>query len=307
MRQLEFAVAVADHLHFGRAAESLHVSQPGLSSQIHELEKRLAIQLFERSTRRVVVTSPGADIIERARLILAQRDQLLMVAALHHGSIRGHLCLASIPTMAPYLLPDMVRVCGQLWPEVELQLQELKTSNMVSAIEQGEVDLGLLATPFETGKLHVVPLAEDPFCLAVPSAHHLAKQKLVPLSILAELPILMLEEGHCLRDQAMDACAVAGQADINEVHSASLSTLTQMVASGVGVTLLPASALAVEARPGTGVNTVPFLDPAPGRTIALAWRHSDPRHELFVEASEAFSQQFTRSAQDWSGPSSIET
>ncbi|MCB0995076.1 MAG: hypothetical protein KDB21_08305, partial [Acidimicrobiales bacterium] len=165
-------------------------------------------------------------------------------------------------------------------------LVELQTSNLVAAIDEGEVDLGLLATPVDTGPLHVEELAFEPFELAVQADHPLSERPSVSVSVLRELPVLLLEHGHCLHDHARAACSIAGHPAQTVVRSASLATLTQMVAAGMGVTLLPISAVGVEARAGTGVRTVAFDPPPPGRTVALVWRPTDPRHSHFARIAQ---------------------
>lgn len=286
LRQLEYAVALGEHEHFGRAAAAVHLSQAGLSSQIRELEKRLGVELFERSTRQVRPSAAGRELIERSHQIIREVSDLAAAVARHQGTVRGELRVSAIPTMAPYLLPALVKTIGGQWPGVDLNLQEQQTATMVSAIECGQVDLGLLAIPVDTGTLHVEPILHEDFYLALPEGHDLSGSDPLPVEELADLAMLLLPEGHCLRDQALSACDIAGRVEHNEVQAASLSTLTQMVASGIGVTLLPATAIAVEARSGNGVTTRPLCAPAPGRTIALAWRESDPRGDLYSELLE---------------------
>lgn len=291
LRQLEYAVAVADHAHFGRAAEAVAVSQPGLSAQVQALEQHLGITLFERSPRGVQLTAAGRDVVDRARLVLRDVRELEAAAAAHHGSMRGTVRIGAIPTMAPYLLPPLVRTLARQWPDAELQLEEHRTAALVARVERGELDLALLALPVDTGSLHVEALAHEPFVLAVPDGHPLVGTGPVPVGALAELPMLLLDEGHCLREHALAACQVAGGALRRDIHSASLATLTQMVAGGRGVTLLPVTALPVEARPGVGVTACALAAPAPGRTIALAWRATDGRAAFLARAGRAFADQ----------------
>lgn len=287
LRQLEYAVALADHGNFGRAADAVHVTQPGLSSQIRELEHRVGVPLFERTSRQVRLTPAGADVVARARAVLREVDELSRAAGLHQGTLRGQLRLAAIPTMAPYLLPALLPTLRARWPDVRVELQELQTAAMVDALDRGDLDLGLLAVPYDTRALHVEPVAHEPFLLALPTDHELVGTDPVPVSVLAGLPVLLLEEGHCLHDHALQACRVAGDVDHGDVRNVSLATLSQMVAGGGGVTLLPASAVAVETRPGSGVTARPFAPPRPGRTIALAWRGTDPRSSLFAATAAA--------------------
>lgn len=293
LRQLRYAVAVADHGHFGRAAEACAVSQPGLSAQVRQLERRLGVTLFERSPRHVRVTAAGEAVLGRARDALRTVDELEAAAAAHVGAVRGTVRVAAIPTMAPYLLPTVVHTLRSQWPDADLRLSELQTADLVTALEEGALDLGLLATPYDTGRLHVHELVTEPFVLALPAGHPLAAQERVSISVLRDLSVLLLAEGHCLHRHARAACELAGPTEHVVVESASLSTLTQMVAGGLGVTLLPASTTEVESRPGTGVIIRPFTDPAPGRTIATTWRPTDPRGPQFEAASDAMRAELT--------------
>ena len=282
LRQLEFAVALAEHRHFGRTADAVHVSQPGLSSQIKELEDRLGVTLFERDRRNVRITPSGEAVVSRAQEILRQVDELLLDASLIGGKVHGCLRLGAIPTMGPYLLPTLRREVKARWPFVELVLVEARTAELLRDVKQGEIDLGLIALPFDTGDLHVEALQDEPFVLACGKGDKLAGVGPVELSALQAAPVLLLEEGHCLRDQVQSLCTRVGGVAHREMHSASLSTLVQMVAGGAGVTLLPASALEVEARPGSGVCVRPLAGEGLGRTIGLVWRTSDPRSGHFT-------------------------
>lgn len=288
LRQLEYAVAVADHGHFGRAAQAVAVSQPGLSAQIRELERALGVQLFERTSRGALVTRAGEPIVALARTTLLNVAELGQLADMHRGGPRGALRIGAIPTMAPYLLPPLVRTLHHRWPAVELQLREVQTARLVEAIEEGSLDLGLLAMPVDIGRLHVEELAEEELVLALPSDHPLAADTgPLALAALRDLPVLLMEEGHCMHEHARAACALAGHASFTVVESAGLSTLTQMVVSGAGVTLLPDAAVPIEARPGSGLAVRRFEEPAPRRTIALTWRPTDPRAAEFRAAAAA--------------------
>ncbi len=293
LRQLAYAVAVADHRHFTAAAEAMFVSQPGLSGQIQALERRLGVQLFERSSRGVRLTPVGAQVVDRSRQVLRAVEELVHVASLHQGAIRGVLRVAAIPTIAPYLLPTLTRLIRNMWSEIRLELVEMQTQAMIEALDHGHCDMGLLAVPYDTGDMVTTAVADEPFFLAMPDDDGLAREPSVDVSIMRGLPMLLLEEGHCLRDHAVAMCDLAdgqggGERQRSEVHAASLATLTQMVAAGMGYTLLPASALEVETRPGTGVAALPFTDAPPGRTLALVWRSADPRGERFADLIEPF-------------------
>jgi LysR family hydrogen peroxide-inducible transcriptional activator len=285
LQQLTYLVAVEDHRHFGKAAEACFVSQPALSAQIRELERRLGVTLFERGNRQVLPTSVGATVIERARGVLRDMDELVAAARLDPSEMRGPLALGVIPTMAPYLLPGLLPVLTNAHRGVELHLHELKTSEILRMLREGGLDLGLLALPVAGEDLVQVPLAEDPFVLALPENHPLAGTGPVALSVVADLPVILLEEGHCLRDQALSVCRLVGT-HAAEMQATGMPTLCQMVATGLGVTLLPTSAVALEARPGTGLTTRPFADPVPTRTIGLVWRRTSPNDTLYCELGE---------------------
>lgn len=279
-------MALAEHRHFGRTADAVHVSQPGLSSQIKELEDRLGVTLFERDRRNVRVTPSGEAVVSRAQGILSAVDELLLDASLIAGKVHGRLRLAAIPTMGPYLLPALRRELNAKWPFAELVLIEARTTELLHAVKQGDIDLGLIALPYETGGLHVEALGDEPFLLACAEHHALASTDYVDTAMLQSAPVLLLEEGHCLRDHVGALCSRVGGVSQREIHNASLSTLVQMVAGGAGVTLLPASAAEVEARPGSGVVTRSLEQQDMARTVALAWRTSDPRHAHFTSFAE---------------------
>ncbi len=283
LRQLEYAVALAEHLHFGDAADQVNVTQPALSAQIRELESRLGVELFERTTTGTLLTSAGADVVTRAHEILRAVAELELVAEAHRHVAMGELRIAAIPTLAPYVLPSILEPLRSEWPDAHIVIEELQSKALLTAMDTGELDLGVLATPYDTGRLHVEVLGTEPFQLAVPEDHPLAAgDGSLPLDVLADLRLLLLPEGHCLRDHALQACEIAGRAEHSEVKASSIATLVQMVASGMGATLLPACAESVEARSGSGIRTRRFVAPAPGRNIALVWRASDPRGGLFA-------------------------
>ncbi|HVC71570.1 MAG TPA: LysR substrate-binding domain-containing protein [Acidimicrobiales bacterium] len=280
LQQLAYLVALDEHRHFGKAAEASFVSQPALSAQIRELEKRLGSTLFERGNRQVLPTAVGERVIERARGVLRDMDELVDAARTDPDELRGPLALGVIPTMAPYLLPGLLPVLTAAHRGVQLHLHELKTSEILRLLRDGGLDLGLLALPVPGDDLVGVALAEDPFVLALPEKHPLAGSEPLPVSAITELPVILLEEGHCLRDQALSVCRLVGT-HAAEMQATGMSTLCQMVATGLGVTLLPTSAVALEARPGTGLTTRPFCAPAPSRTIGLLWRRTSPNERLY--------------------------
>ena len=283
LRQLEYLVAVAEQGTFGAAAESVHVSQPAMSSQIAELEQKLGVTLFERDRRGARVTPEGEAIVTAARRVLAEAAQLVQLASDRRDDIVGRLTLGVIPTMAPYLLPTVVREIRRRYPATEVRLRELKTAELVDALLDGTLDLGLLAAPVpELGRnVEVVELARDPFVLALPEGHPFAGTARLPQSALSGLPMLLLEEGHCLRTHAENACSQIGASTLGSIQATGLPSLSQMVAAGMGATLLPACAVEVETRPGSGVTTRRLRSPEPFRTVVLAWRVNSPRAEHF--------------------------
>jgi LysR family hydrogen peroxide-inducible transcriptional activator len=277
VQQLRYAVAVADARHYGRAAEACFVSQPALSAQVRALETRLGVQLFERTSRGVLVTTAGADIVDRARRILREVDDLREVAAGADGELTGPLRLGVIPTIAPYVLPPAIRLIAGAHPDVQLYLREDRTHALTAQLQAGALDLLLLALPLDRPGIDEHPLYEEPFLLAIPATHALARRRRCDVSALADERLVLLEEGHCLRDQALAVCEQAGNGGHAEVQGTSLPTVVQMVGAGLGVTLLPASTIERDVHPGERV-VVRDLEPrAPTRTVGLAWRSSSAR------------------------------
>jgi len=282
VRQLEAVVAVAEHLHFGRAARACAITQPALSSQVQHLEEELGVRLFERSRRGVVVTRSGEAVVERARAALRSLDDVV-AAAQERGPLAGGLHLGVIPTVAPYFLPEWLTRVRAAHPELRTYLHEDQTHRIVERLRAGELDLLLLALPVEDDGLEALPLFEERFLLATPTGHRLARggrRRVAERELEGEV-VLLLEDGHCLRDQALSVCQMAGAQESLEVRASSLATLVQMVASGLGVTLLPESATRTEVHPGDGIVVRRFRDPEPARTIGLLWREASPRDEAF--------------------------
>ncbi|MGD9794255.1 MAG: LysR substrate-binding domain-containing protein [Acidimicrobiia bacterium] len=284
LRQLEYAVALDDARSFSRAALECHVSQPGLSAQIAELERRLGVALFERTRNSTTPTAVGSEVLARARAILRDLDDVIRVADVHRGTVAGVLRVAAIPTLAPYLLSTVAHELRRLWPDVHLELAELRTADLVRAATEGSVDLGLLATPVDVGGLAAVDLAFEPFMVAMAQSNPLAQETAISADQLAELEIWLLEEGHCLREHALAVCSLVGADNHRDVHRTSLAVLAQMVAMADAVTLLPACAVGVEAREGSGLSTVALTQPEVGRTISMVWRPGDPRGDLYQRA-----------------------
>lgn len=276
-RQLEYLVAVADHLHFRRAAAACNVSQPALSAQIQQLEAMFAAQLVERSQRRVLLTPIGKDVVARARGILADVDALKETVRMQAPPLAGAFRLGVIPTVGPYVLPALLPCVRAEFPEAELYLREEKTADLVSQLRSGEIDLALLALPIAGDDLQSLPLFEDAFVLAMAADHELAGRQKVTEAELAGRPLLLLDDGHCLRDQALQVFAASGQVSVTDFSATSLNTLLQMVAGGLGLTLMPSLALKVEVRANSGLEFRRFKDPQPCRQIGLLWRRSSRR------------------------------
>jgi len=283
LRDLQYLVAVADARHFGRAAEASHVSQPTLSMQLKKLEESLGVRLFERTHKQVMVTGVGEEIVRRARTILRETEGLREAARAAQNPLAGELRLGAFPTLAPYFLPLAVPKLRKRLPKLKLLLTEEKTDRLLAMLKEGALDAALLALPIEEEGLETAELLDDPFLLAVPAGHALAKRKQVTRRDIAGMPLLLLEEGHCLRRQALEFCSFAGTGERTDFRATSLETLRQMVAAGVGVTLMPKLA----ALKGDGVAYIPFAPPAPLRTIGLVWRKSTARAEMLAAVRAA--------------------
>lgn len=279
MQQLTYLVALADHGHFGKAAVACHVTQPGLSNQLRELERRLGCALVERSPRAVRLTDAGTVIAERARRVLRDVDDLADVARSASAALAGPLRIGLIPTVAPYVLPQVVRLVLEEHPAAALHVTEERTADLLVGLRAGELDVVVVALPLSGTDLAYTTLVEDPFFLAVASRHPLASAEEVSIDQLRTQQVLLLDEGHCLRDQALAICSIVGTISTS-VAATSLPTLVQMVAAGQGVTVLPSTAASVEAGKGRGICLVPLSD-APKRSLALVWRASSPRRDLY--------------------------
>ncbi len=281
LRDLQYLLALAQHRHFGKAAEACFVSQPTLSTQIMKLEASLDVQLVERSARQVLLTEAGAAIAVRARAALAEVDAIREIAKLARAPDAGTLTLGVFPTLAPYWLPHIVpRVLKRL-PKLELMLVEEKTEALIELLLAGKLDVAVLAKPVDDDRLSSADLFDEEFLLAVPRAHPLAAQAHVSLSDLKPHRLLLLSEGHCLREHALAVCAQAGSDEFEGFRATSLETLRQMVAAGIGATLLPALATQAPVPNNPAITLLNFEQPAPMRSIALFWRKSSARSALF--------------------------
>jgi len=277
LKDLRYLVAVADTRHFGRAAELCFVSQPTLSTQLKKLEEYLGVQLIERQPKRVALTGPGIEIVARARRILEAADEVITLARSHRDPLAGILRVALLPTIGPYLLPRGAREIKKALPRLELRLYEYPTAAMLAKLRAGEIDLGILALPVDMDGLDALELYDEPFMVAVSSAHPLANRPTIRVQDLADETLLLLEDGHCLRDQALAVCGQVGVHEAQDFRATSLETLRQMVATGAGVTLLPELATLGAYRHARGVVVRPFARPAPARKIGGIWRKTTAR------------------------------
>ena len=283
IRTLEYIAAVAKTRHFGRAAEHCRISQPTLSRQVSKLEDYLGIRLFERGGRQVLPTPAGRPIIEKAQHILHEFNALKDAARHARSPDRWLLKLGVFPTLAPYLLPQAVPLLRRHYPELRLRLVEEKTGVLIERLQEGELDLALLALPLTEQDLQQTRLFREPFLMAVSRSHPLAGRRRIRPADLAENDLLLLDEGHCFRDQALAVCKMAGARENSAFRATSLETLKHMVATEAGITLMPEMA----ADPAdTAVKYIPFVRPQPTRTIGLVWRRGAPGGTFFQKIAE---------------------
>jgi len=282
LKDLRYLVAVADARHFGRAAERSFVSQPTLSAQLKKLEEYLGVQLIERAPKRVQLTVAGEEIVERARRILEASEEIVELARGHRDPLAGRLRVALLPTIGPYLLPNVAARLRRQLPRLELMLYEYQTDLMLEKLHSGEIDVGILAFPVSMDGLDSFELYKEPFAVAMPAGHRLARRSSIRIADLAHETLLLLEDGHCLRDQALDICAGSDVHEKQDFRATSLETLRQMVASGVGITLLPELAGRGAYGNARGVTVRPFVKPVPTRTVGAVWRKSSARREAIL-------------------------
>jgi LysR family hydrogen peroxide-inducible transcriptional activator len=275
LQELRYLVALADLGHFGQAAEACFVSQSTLSTGLKKLEDYLGIVLFDRSLKRVTPTPIGREIVESARRIVEEAGRIREVASYAKDPMDRTVHLGVIPTLGPYYLPHVLTSVREAHPKLRLLLREEMTPHMLTHLAEGKLDAGVLALPILDPTLEVKPLFEEPFLAAVPADHALTKAKSVNIDDLAKAGLLLLEEGHCLRDQALDACHLQGLKS-EEIRATSLETLRQMVAMGLGVTLMPALACTASMPGGASVALKPLAKPGASRIVGLVWRRRSP-------------------------------
>ncbi|HZE15050.1 MAG TPA: hydrogen peroxide-inducible genes activator [Mycobacterium sp.] len=270
-------VAVAEKQHFGSAATALGVSQSTLSQALAALEAGLGVNLIERSTRRVFLTTEGQQLLPHAQAVVEAVTEFVAAAAGSSDPLQGTMRLGLIPTVAPYVLPTVLAGLAHRLPGLTLRVVEDQTERLLTALREGALDAALIALPAETSGVTEIPIYEEDFVLALPPGHPLSGKRRVPPAVLAQLPLLLLDEGHCLRDQALDVCHKAGvRAELANTRAASLATAVQCVTGGLGVTLIPQSAVPVEAA-RSRLGLAQFASPRPGRRIGLVFRSSSGR------------------------------
>ncbi len=288
LRDLQYLVALAETRHFGRAAARCHVSQPTLSAQLRKLEEFLGVTLIERRPRRVGLTPAGEAVVERARRMLRDADDIRALARARQDPLGGQLKIGFIPTLGPYLLPRIAPRIGRALPKLQLMLHEYQTASLVDRVVAGDLDLAILALPAETKSLVTRSLFAETFLVAMPEHHRLTAKKRVKSSRSSGEKLLLLEEGHCLRDQALEVCARVGTEE-QDFRATSLETLRQMVAAGLGITLLPRLATEGPFASARGLVVRPFSPPAPNRVIGAAWRRSTSRAEAIAAICDVIS------------------
>jgi len=287
LRQLRYFDALARHGHFGRAAEACAISQPALSMQIKEMEEALGGMLLERSARQVALTRFGEELVERVRDILRSVEELGDFARAAHDRFAGRLNIGMIPTVAPYLLPKVMGNLSRTYPELDIQVREALTPKLIQELAEGRLDTAILALPVSEPSLTEVALFSEKFLLVRPRED---ERTPVPSSErLREMRLLLLEEGHCFREQALSFCKKQSPAPREMLDANSLSTLVQMVSAGIGVTLIPEMAVAVETR-SASVSVARFRNPQPSRTIGMVWRKTSPLARQLLQISEVVCQ-----------------
>jgi LysR family hydrogen peroxide-inducible transcriptional activator len=276
LTELKYLIAVADERHFGRAAERSFVSQPSLSASIKNIEEELGVRIFDRGKRGVTITEIGSEIVAQARRTLEEAARIKQVAKQGKNQLHGVLRLGVIHTIAPYLLPPLVAALRKAAPEMPLDIEENMTANLDRLLKGGEIDVAILALPYEGPGIEVEALYDEEFQVLVPAGHPFARRRAIPIADLDAGELLLLPVGHCLRDQVLGACTEFSKPPPPGRMGNSLETLRSMVASGLGVSVLPATALTERHRTPL-VKAVPFAEPRPMRRVAIAWRSAFAR------------------------------
>jgi len=287
LRQFEYVVAIDEHGSFSHAARACGVTQPALSTQVRRLEESLGVALFERRPAGATATVAGQRVISLARRVMTDVDDLVATAQTMQDPLHGTIRMGVIPTVAPYLLPQIMPHIRTRFPELRLLLREERTDRLTSLVDEGDLDLVLVALESDLDGLETLPLFSDPFVLAVSPKHRLARRKRVGAADLLGEDVLLLDDGHCLRDQALAICDAAGACELGDFRGTSLATVLQMVEAGVGITMLPAMAVRANPYLGGHLRLIEFRSPVPGRTIAVAWRRSTPIPDALTTLARA--------------------
>lgn len=282
LKQLRYLVALAEHRHFGRAAEACFVTQSTLSAGLQELETQLETPLVDRGKRSVIFTPVGESVLIRARRVLREAEELVEEAAATRQPLCGRLRLGVIPTVGPFLLPRVLTAIRDAYPALKLYLREERTERLIEQLNDGSLDVLLLALPYDSGDSETLILADDPFYVAMPPGHKLARQNEIDVEALRGEPLLLLDDGHCLRDHALAACKLESARGEDSFRATSLHTLVQMVDNGLGITLLPKLALDGRLLDGTRLVARPLADKNSQRQIGLVWRRGTARREEFL-------------------------
>ncbi|MFT5390145.1 MAG: LysR family hydrogen peroxide-inducible transcriptional activator [Gammaproteobacteria bacterium] len=288
LKQLEYLVALADFEHFGKASQRCNITPSTLSVGIRDLENVLGVSLAERTKRTVLMTSIGTEIAARARLVLRDAEDLMELAASNREPMAGDMRLGVIPTISPFLLPRVLPALKAQYPALRLYLREEQSAPLLARLRGGEIDVALIALPYGIDGLASLAVFDDEFEFACDEHHALANETVVTASALANEPLMLLEEGHCLRGHALDACQLAHAPQRAQFEASSLHTLVQMVAAGIGVTLLPKLAIRAQITAGLNIKLVPLAFPA-ARQIGLVWRESSLRSREFAMLGDVLS------------------
>lgn len=295
IRDLKYLVALYEHKHFGNAAQSCHVSQPTLSTQIKKLEDLLGGALVERDNKTVMFTELGLQVLEQAREVLNNVEAIENIARAAKDPSCGTLRLGLIPTIGPYLLPYAVRAIKQQMPNLSLYLHEAQTHKLIAKLKSGKLDAAIMALPIEDERLEFKPMYAEAFFAAVPMNHPLSSRELLTVDDLSGVNLLLLKEGHCLRDQALEVCRHADTKELQDFKATSLETLRQMVVAGEGVTLLPTLAAESQySQHGVDLNIIAFDQPKPKRDVAIFYRPSSPNKELYRQIGNIISRRLPK-------------
>ena len=290
LKQMKYICAVADLNHFSKAADSCFVSQSALSTGINELEQNLGVQIFERHNKQVLITPLGKDLVARARIILTQTNDLMAIAQQSAEGFIRQLHIGIIPTIAPFILPSLFSLLNEHHPQTDILVREDLSHNLMEMLNKGEIDVALMALPFATQDFVTHELYDDPLLLALPKNHDLAKKGKVSLEELKEVPMLILEDGHCLRNHSLNACSFSIN-DLNVPYQASsLHTLIKMVGNGIGGTLLPQMAVQSDLIQENNISICEINNTNMSRKIALVWRRHYPNNDALIQLAELMTQ-----------------